>query len=141
MSDRMTCPSRLILRQLDRFPVHSGQDFRLSWAERLARNAASSASPSVSITLFGIPEAFAEAIGLSTLPRIAQRDCGRANPDRRSESRSELDVDPVRERRISGKGTKKAEDEEKPGKKAMRCYSEQRRCPRRKNAVAGKRRV
>ncbi len=41
--------------------------WRLSWAERLARNAASSASPSVSITLFGIPEAFAEAIGLKTL--------------------------------------------------------------------------
>jgi len=41
--------------------------WRLSWAERLACNAASSASPSVSITLFGMPEAFAEAIGLSTL--------------------------------------------------------------------------
>lgn len=41
--------------------------WRLSWAERLARNAASSASPSVSITLFGIPDAFAEAIGLKTL--------------------------------------------------------------------------
>lgn len=40
---------------------------RLSWAERLARNAASSASPGVSITLFGIPGAFAEAIGLKTL--------------------------------------------------------------------------
>ncbi len=41
--------------------------WRLSWAQRLARNAASSASPCVSMTLFGIPEAFAEAIGLSTL--------------------------------------------------------------------------
>jgi hypothetical protein len=41
--------------------------WRLSWAERLARNAASSASPSVSITLFGIPEAFAEVISLKTL--------------------------------------------------------------------------
>jgi hypothetical protein len=41
--------------------------WRLAWAERLARNAASSASPSVSITLFGIPQTFAEAIGLSTL--------------------------------------------------------------------------
>lgn len=40
--------------------------WRLSWAERLARNAASSASCSVSITLFGIPDAFAEVIGLST---------------------------------------------------------------------------
>jgi hypothetical protein len=37
---------------------------RLSWTERLARNAAASASPSVSITLFGIPDAFAEALGL-----------------------------------------------------------------------------
>ncbi len=33
--------------------------WRLSWAERLTRNAAPSASPSVSITLFGIPDAFA----------------------------------------------------------------------------------
>ncbi len=41
--------------------------WRLSWAQRLARNAASSASPGISITLFGIPEAFAKAIGLSTL--------------------------------------------------------------------------
>jgi len=41
--------------------------WRLSWAERLARNAASSASLSISLTLFGIPEAFAEAIGLKTL--------------------------------------------------------------------------
>jgi hypothetical protein len=35
--------------------------------QRLARNAAASVSPSVSITLFGIPDAFAEAIGLKTL--------------------------------------------------------------------------
>jgi hypothetical protein len=41
--------------------------WRLSWTERLARNAAASTSPSVSIALFGIPDAFAEAIGLSTL--------------------------------------------------------------------------
>lgn len=41
--------------------------WRLSWAERLARNAASSTWPSVSITLFGIPDAFAEAIGLKML--------------------------------------------------------------------------
>jgi hypothetical protein len=41
--------------------------WRLSWAQRLARNAAPPASPSVSITLFGIPDAFAEVIGLSTL--------------------------------------------------------------------------
>ncbi len=41
--------------------------WRLSWTQRLARNATASASPSVSITLFGIPDAFAEAIGLQTL--------------------------------------------------------------------------
>lgn len=41
--------------------------YRLSWTQRLARNAAPSASPSVSITLFGVPDAFAEAIGLKTL--------------------------------------------------------------------------
>jgi hypothetical protein len=40
--------------------------YRLSWAQRLACNAAPHASPSLSITLFGIPDAFAEAIGLST---------------------------------------------------------------------------
>jgi hypothetical protein len=39
---------------------------RLSWTERLARNAAAAAAPSVSITLFGIPDAFAEALGLTT---------------------------------------------------------------------------
>jgi hypothetical protein len=41
--------------------------YRLSWAQRLARNAAAPGSPSISITLFGIPDAFAKAIGLSTL--------------------------------------------------------------------------
>ena len=41
--------------------------WRLSWAERLARNAAASASSSISITLFGIPDAFAQTLGLSTL--------------------------------------------------------------------------
>jgi hypothetical protein len=41
--------------------------WRLSWAERLARNALPSASPSVSITLFGVPDAFAQSIGLQTL--------------------------------------------------------------------------
>jgi hypothetical protein len=40
--------------------------YRLSWAQRLARNAASHAAPSLSITLFGIPDAFAEALGLLT---------------------------------------------------------------------------
>jgi hypothetical protein len=40
--------------------------WRLSWTQRLARNAASAAAPSVSITLFGIPDAFAAALGLQT---------------------------------------------------------------------------
>jgi hypothetical protein len=40
--------------------------YRLSWAERLARNAVPSASPAVWITLFGIPDAFAQSIGLQT---------------------------------------------------------------------------
>jgi hypothetical protein len=38
--------------------------WRLSWAERLARNARRSTAPSVSIKLFGIPDAFATALGL-----------------------------------------------------------------------------
>ncbi len=41
--------------------------WRLSWAERLARNARTSAAPSVSITLFGLPNPFAESIGLKSL--------------------------------------------------------------------------
>lgn len=41
--------------------------WRLSWAERLVRNAVPSTSPSVSITLFGVPDAFAQSIGLQTL--------------------------------------------------------------------------
>jgi len=40
--------------------------YRLSWTQRLARNATPQASPSLSITLFGIPDAFAQAIGLPT---------------------------------------------------------------------------
>ncbi len=40
--------------------------WRLSWAERLARNARTSAAPSVFITLFGLPKPFAESIGLTT---------------------------------------------------------------------------
>jgi Zn-dependent protease with chaperone function len=38
--------------------------WRLSWAERLARNARSKNAPEVSIRLFGIPDAFATALGL-----------------------------------------------------------------------------
>ena len=40
--------------------------YRLSWTLRLARNAARHPSSSLSITLFGIPDAFADAIGLAT---------------------------------------------------------------------------
>ncbi|MBO0780525.1 MAG: hypothetical protein J2P37_17010 [Ktedonobacteraceae bacterium] len=38
--------------------------YRLSWAERLARNARPKAAPGVSIKLFGIPDAFAASLGL-----------------------------------------------------------------------------
>jgi hypothetical protein len=38
--------------------------WRLSWAERLARNARPQAAPDVSIMLFGIPDAFATSLGL-----------------------------------------------------------------------------
>jgi hypothetical protein len=38
--------------------------YRLSWAERLARNARSKTAPEISIKLFGIPDAFATALGL-----------------------------------------------------------------------------
>jgi hypothetical protein len=41
--------------------------WRLSWTQRLVRNARTSASPPVSITLFGVPEAFARSIGLVSL--------------------------------------------------------------------------
>ena len=41
--------------------------WRLCWTERLARNARAPASPSISITLFGIPGAFAKALDLKTL--------------------------------------------------------------------------
>ncbi|MBO0796744.1 MAG: hypothetical protein J2P36_38165 [Ktedonobacteraceae bacterium] len=38
--------------------------YRLSWAKRLAHNARGSAAPNISIRLFGIPDAFAAALGL-----------------------------------------------------------------------------
>jgi hypothetical protein len=38
--------------------------YRLSWAERLARNARPKTAPEVTIRLFGIPDAFATALGL-----------------------------------------------------------------------------
>lgn len=39
--------------------------WRLSWAERLARNACSTLQPSAKIHLFGIPSAFATSLGLA----------------------------------------------------------------------------
>ncbi len=41
--------------------------WRLSWAERLARNARERSAPCVDITLFGVPSAFAAFLGLSTV--------------------------------------------------------------------------
>ena len=40
---------------------------RLSWAERLARNARAPTASQVTIRLFGIPEAFATSLGLATV--------------------------------------------------------------------------
>jgi hypothetical protein len=51
----------------DSFTRQQRAHYRLSWAQRLARNATSSALPSVSITLFGIPDAFAKEIGSKAL--------------------------------------------------------------------------
>jgi hypothetical protein len=39
--------------------------WRLCWAQRLARNAVTSTSPPISITLFGVPDAFARSLGLT----------------------------------------------------------------------------
>jgi hypothetical protein len=77
-------------------------------------------------------------LALLQSPRIAQRDCRRANPDLRSESRSEPDVEPVREGRNSGMESKKGRIEEQPGKKAMRLHSDKQACPRRRNPTAVK---
>jgi hypothetical protein len=41
--------------------------YRLSWAERLARNARSPAAGQVMISLFGVPESFATSLGLATV--------------------------------------------------------------------------
>jgi hypothetical protein len=40
---------------------------RLSWAERLARNARGPAAHQVTIRVFGVPEAFATSLGLATV--------------------------------------------------------------------------
>ena len=41
--------------------------WRLSWAERQARNARARTAPGVEITLFGLPSPFATFLGLSIL--------------------------------------------------------------------------
>ncbi len=41
--------------------------YRLSWAERLARNACSKLQPSIELHLFGIPTAFATSLGLAVV--------------------------------------------------------------------------
>jgi hypothetical protein len=40
--------------------------YRLLWAERLARNARSREASRVTIRLFGVPEAFATSLGMTT---------------------------------------------------------------------------
>ncbi len=65
MSDELKYLHPLSPHPLDLFPAHSGQDFRLSWAERLARNTRGRSAPCVDITLFGVPLAFATLLGLS----------------------------------------------------------------------------
>jgi len=50
-------PARLISRA-------ERAHYRLSWTERLARNARPKTAPEVSIRLFGIPDAFAASLGL-----------------------------------------------------------------------------
>jgi len=39
--------------------------WRLSWKMRLARNARSASAPSIEVTVFGLPSAFAAFLGLS----------------------------------------------------------------------------
>ena len=41
--------------------------YRLSWTERLARNARGGSAPGVALTLFGVPGGFAAFLGLSTV--------------------------------------------------------------------------
>jgi hypothetical protein len=53
-------PADVILSRAQR--AHS----RLSWAERLARNARAPTAGQVTIRLFGVPEGFAASLGLVT---------------------------------------------------------------------------
>jgi hypothetical protein len=59
-SQASPAPAEVILSRAQR--AHT----RLSWEMRLARNARSTEAGQVNISLFGVPETFAEAVGLST---------------------------------------------------------------------------
>ena len=65
----ITCPPVLPPSTPEQDPILSRAQrahTRLSWEERLARNLAPFGSSSLSVRLFGVPEAFAEAMGLKT---------------------------------------------------------------------------
>jgi hypothetical protein len=61
-----SAPSPAILSRAQRAPV------RLSWAERLTRNAQAPAEGPVSIKLFGVPNQFADFLGLRTALPVTQ---------------------------------------------------------------------
>jgi hypothetical protein len=58
-----------VLSAAERGPLTQQQrkHTRLTWEQRLARNALSTSEPGVKLHLFGIPTAFAQAIGLPSL--------------------------------------------------------------------------
>jgi hypothetical protein len=49
------------------FTKEERKHYRLTWEQRLTRNAKSASEPQVSLHLFGIPAAFAQAIGLPSV--------------------------------------------------------------------------
>jgi hypothetical protein len=59
------CPTRLASSP-NTLPVHANArgHWRLSWEQRLTRNARSSTSAPVEITVYGLPTVFAQALGL-----------------------------------------------------------------------------
>ena len=61
-------PTRLTSSDATPLPLSRAQraHYRLSWQERLARNARSLTAGPVTIRLFGVPESFAAAFGLAT---------------------------------------------------------------------------
>jgi hypothetical protein len=64
-SNRPARPARM--PHLRPFPVRSGRDARLSWQERLARNARPLTAGQVTIRLFGGTFGFATSLGLATV--------------------------------------------------------------------------